>query len=316
MIRKNILIDEEAARKFYKAVWLLKDPQVSPWPGQQNLGIYDFFVFWHHRAMMLLTPSNQAVRNAAHSGPVFLPWHRYMLIRLEMFMRQVLDDDEFRLPYWDWADDADSLDDPTQSPIWSEQQLGQFMDDRWEIRFDQDSFGNNPFPRVEPRKMRRYLGQWLGAPMGPKPELINMIDTHPIYDSEDYADDTDDFRNLLEGWKGQYRFHNNVHLFVGGRIGPEGDPTFGDMILSTSPNDPTFFLHHCNVDRAWASWQKRHPSSPYVPDENASDDLLFHRLKDRMYTFFNETVTPEDMLDYRPYYSYDALESGDGSPIS
>lgn len=27
---------------------------------------------------------------------------------------------------------------------------------------------------------------------------------------------------------------------------------FGDMGPATSPNEPLFFLHHANVDRAWA----------------------------------------------------------------
>lgn len=26
---------------------------------------------------------------------------------------------------------------------------------------------------------------------------------------------------------------------------------------ATSPNEPLFFLHHANVDRAWAKWQGR-----------------------------------------------------------
>ena len=311
MIRKNILNDAEAATRYYDAVWKLKDPEQSPWPGQEDKGlaIYDFFVFWHHRAMMLLTPPDQARRNAAHSGPVFLPWHRYMLIRLEIFMQDALEDSDFRLPYWDWAHDAESLSDPTTSDIWNDDHLGQFMATEWQIRFDQNSFGDNPFPLVEPREMRRFVGQWAGADMGPKTDLEQLMTSHPVYDETPYNESPLQFRNILEGWEGSHRFHNNVHLFVGGQIGTRPDVTFGDMVLSTSPNDPAFFLHHCNVDRAWASWQAKNPTSPYVPDQNAPDTLRFHRLKDRMYTFFDETVTPKDMLDYQSYYQYDTLYS-------
>ena len=39
--------------------------------------------------------------------------------------------------------------------------------------------------------------------------------------------------------------HNRVHGFVG-----------GDMETFMSPLDPIFWLHHCNVDRLWASWNK------------------------------------------------------------
>jgi tyrosinase len=38
------------------------------------------------------------------------------------------------------------------------------------------------------------------------------------------------------------------------------------MILSTSPNDPVFFLNHANVDRLWAEWQTAHPGKTYAPD--------------------------------------------------
>jgi tyrosinase len=50
------------------------------------------------------------------------------------------------------------------------------------------------------------------------------------------------FQRLLE------QVHNNVHLAVGGEMG-----------TSTSPADPIFWLHHANVDRLWALWQRRHP---------------------------------------------------------
>ena len=38
-------------------------------------------------------------------------------------------------------------------------------------------------------------------------------------------------------------------------------PTFGDFADAwTSPNDPIFFPHHANVDRALMRWQRRHPA--------------------------------------------------------
>ncbi|WP_435878608.1 tyrosinase family protein [Streptomyces halstedii] len=71
--------------------------------------------------------------------------------------------------------------------------------------------------------------------------------------------------------------HNMVHQWVGGAMEPP-----------SSPNEPAFFLHHCNLDRLWAEWRQRHPGAPYVPVSNLSDvlppwnertiaDLLDHR---------------------------------------
>ncbi len=50
------------------------------------------------------------------------------------------------------------------------------------------------------------------------------------------------FSDLLEG-----RPHGGIHIAVGGRM--------GDFL---SPLDPIFFVHHCNVDRIWAKWNRNH----------------------------------------------------------
>jgi hypothetical protein len=44
------------------------------------------------------------------------------------------------------------------------------------------------------------------------------------------------------------------------------------MLPMTSPDDPVFSLHHCNIDRIWAQWRRReHPGEPYVPREWSDD---------------------------------------------
>jgi hypothetical protein len=44
--------------------------------------------------------------------------------------------------------------------------------------------------------------------------------------------------------------HAAVHIAIG-----------GTMNSSSSPADPIFFLHHANLDRIWAEWQKKNPRS-------------------------------------------------------
>jgi tyrosinase len=53
--------------------------------------------------------------------------------------------------------------------------------------------------------------------------------------------------------------HNWVHTAVG-----------GEMNSSSSPADPLFWLHHANIDRLWARWQKAHPRAR---PKNASERL-------------------------------------------
>lgn len=35
----------------------------------------------------------------------------------------------------------------------------------------------------------------------------------------------------------------------------------GDMATGSSPIDPIFYFHHCNLDRLWAIWQANHPNA-------------------------------------------------------
>ncbi|MFD0568743.1 tyrosinase family protein [Kitasatospora gansuensis] len=87
------------------------------------------------------------------------------------------------------------------------------------------------------------------------------------------------FRNQLEGFRGP-GLHNQVHRWVGGDMGP-----------ASSPNDPVFFLHHCNVDRIWEGWMHRHGRS-YLPGMNASPTLRGHRIDDPIVSPLGPAATP------------------------
>ena len=111
--RPNILTDASARQKYVEGIMLLKNEFTGPTtaslgiPGPSHpINTYDLFVIWHHTAMMTMTPPTQGDRNAAHRGPVFCPWHRFMLRQLELNLQRVLNDADFGLPYWDWATDG------------------------------------------------------------------------------------------------------------------------------------------------------------------------------------------------------------------
>jgi tyrosinase len=100
------------------------------------------------------------------------------------------------------------------------------------------------------------------------------------------------FRNVFEGFipydpaSAEPEMHNKVHLWVGGAMAP-----------ISSPNDPIFFLHHCNVDRLWAEWQLANPGVPYIPDGStpALTGPEGHNLNDAMHPwdgFSRNFVTP------------------------
>lgn len=90
---------------------------------------------------------------------------------------------------------------------------------------------------------------------------------------------------------------NRVHVFVG-----------EDMLLSTSPNDPVFYLNHRNVDRIWERWMQPSPQGHehvYVPPQSAPASLSGHRINNELLFPLAPSATPADMLDVAEFYPYD-----------
>ena len=287
LIRHNVLADRKAAADYVAGIWRLKDPDIFPWPGRDGLSRYDSFVSWHLQAMARRTPPSQSRRNAAHSGPAFLPWHRYLLLRFESLLRQALDANDFQLPYWDWAADAE-LDGPTQSRLWHAELLGQFENSTWNVRLERHP-GDGSDLVVDGRRLRRALGAQASLPS--RSEVRAVVSDETVYDSPPYDRSAAGARNRIE------LLHNRVHVWVG-----------GDMASSISPNDPAFYLHHANVDRIWSAWSRRHPNAGYRPLQTETEDLLLHRIDDRMHTDSGEKVTPRMMLDHSARYEYDTVD--------
>jgi tyrosinase len=305
VVRRNILSDANARDKFIAGVKLLKAEVLQP----DGPNTYDLFVIWHHQTMMRLTPPNQGERNAAHSGPVFLPWHRHMLIEFERHLQRVLQDANFGLPYWAWHADGDlPRQQQPNAAVWQNNCLGgsgspvvtgpfAFNSNdptSWRVTVEATINGQ---VRPTNRGLRRRLAQDQMAPTLPTTQQAKQAVTITTYDTNPWNRESNgSFRNLAEGWPNGPQLHNRIHVWIGGDMGP-----------STSPNDPAFYLNHCNADRMWAAWQAKHPNAPYLPGDNAPNTLRFHRLNDRMISIFPGNTTPNQMLSVSSIYTYDVL---------
>lgn len=271
-------------------------------------GKYDQYVNIHNSAIGQATlmpgenPSDPSFyRNVAHRGPAFSPWHREMLRRFELDLANEVPG--VTLPYWDWAADG-SVGDPTSAPMWGSDLMGGDGDPN-----NTYLVGGGPF-RYDPSDpstwlvvtgdgepgpgLRRTLGQQSHLPA--QSEIDQVLQITP-YDSNPWRTISDpSFRNQLEGWMGP-NIHNNVHVWVG-----------GSMLPGTSPNDPVFFLHHCNVDRLWWQWQLQHPIAGYEPTSGGPPG---HNLNDLMSPWdempaWDLYTTPASTLDIHQLgYYYD-----------
>ena len=201
------------------------------------LSWWDLFTWWHVAAMTWPTPGGG---NRAHGGPVFAPWHRLYLRRLEQAIQSVTRDTSFGLPYWDWSQDGE-LAPAAQltAPIWAvvgpprgqvtSGPLGQLR-----IRLLTNPADNRVYV-VPARPISRAAGQQTTRLPDRGDQTSALADG--TFDRPVWGRSADSFRNKLEGWQDPTEaiparrnpwMHNRVHVFVG-----------GSMLPGSSPNDPT-----------------------------------------------------------------------------
>lgn len=323
-IRRDITTNAIDAQRFVEAVQGLKQTSTGlttadlgidgGTAGSQALSRWDLYAIWHLWSMQETFSNGR--RNAAHTGPVFLPWHRWFLLVLEFDMRQVLGvgRDDFGLPYWNWAADGEQFSPAqqrTQPQLWSiiggdgQGANGELIDDGpfsqlqgFEVRVTQNAFGNL---QAVNRPLRRAFGN-AGARL-PRQADLDRTMSQNVYDSSGWDSGSDpSFRNFLEGWRplsAQIRsqMHNRVHVWVGGDMGP-----------GTSPNDPVFFLNHCFVDKIWDDWQKANPGLGYLPGGTSpqGDALFRHRARDPLLSLLTtQQPSVQAMLDLSTFYTYE-----------
>lgn len=315
---KDLTAQEKAA--FVQAVLRLK---ASPSPYDPTLSYYDQFVKWHQLASLR--------EGSAHASPAFLPWHRKLLLLYEQALAEV-SGQPIALPYWDWTDPASTAavfsDDLMGAPGTRQDGFavttGPFRKGDWVLHVlspDPEDLALNPFPWIV-RTLGVNDGGLVDIPLVlPVPADVQSALAVPTYDVPPLGRSSDllaSFRNNLEGWVPpafhRRRLHNMVHLWTGGFYNADGQSFAGTMsLVPTSPNDPVFFLHHCNVDRVFQSWLADHPDS-YVP---LAGGLPGTNLHDPMYPFVDfrtnprvaaQGLTPADMLSLVQLgYAYDRL---------
>jgi tyrosinase len=285
--RKNVksLSDSEKTA-FVNAVLALKTKPSVLHPGGANHSRYDDYAEVHLNAMM-------ANPGWAHRRPAFFPWHRVMLLQFENDLVGV--DPSVTIPYWDWTDAASNPFTPDflggdGDPADSDKvKTGPFARDgtnAWTLNVT-DSAG-------DPDYLQRSFGTDATAMVLPTESDVDTALNIDHYDASPWANASSGLRSNVES-----NLHNLVHRWVGGTMG-----------MMTSPNDPVFWLHHCNIDRLWAVWQRLRPAAaPYLP---ASGAALGHNLLDNM--IFSDhppapwsgTWTPASVVEHHALgYQYD-----------
>jgi tyrosinase len=161
----------------------------------------------------------------------FLPWHRMYVYFFEQTIRALLHDDAFTLPYWNYSPGRPS----SQSGVMPQ------------------AFRSPSIPELAPLYVaNRNPGVNTGSP-------IDANAPGALSATSAMAETTYSPHSPKQGFCNNLDFglHGNVHDLVG---------TGTNMgYVPTAAQDPIFWMHHCNIDRLWASWNKNGHPNPNDP---------------------------------------------------
>jgi len=167
----------------------------------------------------------------SHSGQNsnnFLPWHRLYIYYFERIVRSVCGHPEFTLPYWNYTSS-----DPAQRGVLPEQ-----------FRLPDDPLYGSLY--VATRGSLANSGQPIQQyQAGDQMDITDAMLT-TTYST---VDNVQGFCRAIDSG-----IHGRIHVLTG---------TSKDMgAVPYAGQDPLFFVHHANIDRMWASWNKNGGKNP------------------------------------------------------
>lgn len=297
MARMNLrtfLTSEFRKKRFINAVLKMKEDGIYQifvdWHGNTDVGNVAHanvsFLAWHRIYIRLfeleLQKADEAILPAEGNSAEGIP---------PLLIREILD-----LPYWDYLDYNSSDSSLDRGRMWRADFLGSAENSPpYEVitgSFRADKANNiytlwpiisrSPNSIIADLMLSNFTydpgtrpGPWLKRRLGnsnsnlPVSLEINKTIRKRVFDDNYFCYSPGDpenstgnsHRQVLEGFfptgafldpRRDSQMHNGVHMWIGGHMGS----------VPTAPNDPVFFLHHCNIDRLWAKWQLRHNTSP------------------------------------------------------
>jgi tyrosinase len=251
--------------------------------------------------------SNTFWNQCQHQSWYFLPWHRGYLIALEQHVRAEIVNlngpAAWALPYWDYFGTADEFKIP---PAFTQKTLpdGTANPLLVSARYGPDNDGNIFVPTRSVIQHQPHMS--FNGDAVSDDALANGLFTGTDEDTPPpgfggpktgFSHDADTSGNL------ENDPHNLVHVYVGGSRGLMSDP-------GTAALDPIFYLHHANVDRLWARWNKDKNNQNPVdqgwlngPTAHAERVFVMPRPDGTSWTF-----TPQEMMDLgKVDYTYDSI---------
>ena len=224
---------------------------------------------------------NTCQSHAGQNANNFLPWHRMFVYYLEQIVRETSGRPDFALPYWNYT----SYDPALRGVV------------PWQFRASSDPvFGT--FYRPD-RTVLANSGQPIHQNQPGDVMDIGTIMAKTTYSS-------------VSGVQGFCRavdsgIHGRIHVLVGNAQNMGAVPYAG--------KDALFWVHHANIDRMWASWNRNGGANPttgsWLDTEFVFADGTGQRVAARLRDFMDESVLG---YGYGRYIAADGSEEGTSAP--
>ncbi|KAI3835064.1 hypothetical protein MKX03_020358 [Papaver bracteatum] len=279
--------------KFEAAIAKMKAlPDNHPWSFKQQAAIHCTY------CNGAFDQVNSKTKLEVHKSWYFLPWHRYYIYFWERILGELIGDDTFAIPFWNW--------------------------DTHEGMFLPKMYQKNTSPLYDEARNKDHYNKLMdyGCPMDEedcyrkKTEDLVTYNLAAIFNT--FQDDNLKIPSLFMGNEtragekpaggGSLEYlHNAIHLWVGQPNSPYHD--MGNFV--TAARHPVFFAHHGNVDRLWDIYSKLRKWSGETGKFKYESDLM-----DSSFVFYDENhqvvkvkvkdcLTPESL---RYSYNYDSAE--------
>ncbi|WVZ94653.1 hypothetical protein U9M48_040519 [Paspalum notatum var. saurae] len=302
------LLSRENQEKYKEAVAKMKAlPAEHPLSFTEQAAIHEAYCDGHYR----FDPTNKDRPFDVHFSWIFGPWHRMSLYFYERALGQLIGDDTFALPYWNWDTPAGMVVPPifrgaSANPLYDTNRNSMLVDKLLDLDyltslqkpggavilpFD-ESPHSDKYKELVYSNLALLHQQQIRGGRGARNFLGEKFCTEASVKSQGLT--TNELRDKKTKAQGSLErmAHTSLHMWVGknppsgvacsadtgGVLAHDGNYNCrNDMgFLGSSGRDPLFYSHHANVDRLWHIWSTKLRGKGFPDPEWLDTSFVFY----------------------------------------